>query len=525
MKTYVKVLGILGVILVSITLLKFAHMVYGIAFFIIGTGLLVYFGFIRKSRGVLYDKNIPTYLEPKKQDTEELVIAMCNEDVSWVDDYAHKYKLITVYNKCGKVVKFKSLNVKVIESPNIGSCDYAYLSYIIDRYDNLPDYIEFTKGSLIPTGKYNNCLPCKTDSKDHLGNTIESLMKFKNTGHVYGNKLHKELNYSQEWHNSGYDNFGCWIKKQDFLNEEIYKRSMCNIIYGGQFGATSNQIYKTPKNIWEKLKLMQKYPREEIDHFIERTWRPLLCTPSYKLVIVAIFKNEAVAIEEWIRHYMKQGVDHFYMIDNGSTDDWESCISGFPVTVYTNTEKYKQVEHYNYFLGKVKKNSEWVMVVDLDEFMYARKEFNTIPEYLYTVDKDIGQINVKWKIFGSNGYIKQPYSIIESFTKRLNYDKKIDTSFNNIKSICRTVNLIQFGIHSHKQNGKNTPNNIDSEYQLDMCPLHLNHYAIQSLDWFTKVKMTRGDADAFNNNNVRNKQYFDKYDVNDVLDTELAKFR
>ena len=49
------------------------------------------------------------------------------------------------------------------------------------------------------------------------------------------------------------------------------------------------QIQKTPKIIWEKIRSQQKYSHEEIDHFIERTWRVLLCKPKYKLVIVAIF--------------------------------------------------------------------------------------------------------------------------------------------------------------------------------------------------------------------------------------------
>ena len=45
-----------------------------------------------------------------------------------------------------------------------------------------------------------------------------------------------------------------------------------------------------------------------------------------KLVIVSMFKNEAHCIREWLQHYMKQGVTHFYMIDNGSTDDWKNEI-------------------------------------------------------------------------------------------------------------------------------------------------------------------------------------------------------
>ena len=47
MKTYIKVSGIIIVILVSLILLKFVHIIVGISFFVIGMGLFVYYGFIK----------------------------------------------------------------------------------------------------------------------------------------------------------------------------------------------------------------------------------------------------------------------------------------------------------------------------------------------------------------------------------------------------------------------------------------------------------------------------------------------
>ena len=49
MKTFIKVVGIIGFILVSLTLFKFVNIIFGITFFIIGTGLLVYLGFMEKN--------------------------------------------------------------------------------------------------------------------------------------------------------------------------------------------------------------------------------------------------------------------------------------------------------------------------------------------------------------------------------------------------------------------------------------------------------------------------------------------
>jgi len=49
----------------------------------------------------------------------------------------------------------------------------------------------------------------------------------------------------------------------------------------------------------------------------------------FKLSVLAMFKNEGMIIEEWFKHYLDEGVEHFYLIDNGSTDDYESKIEKF----------------------------------------------------------------------------------------------------------------------------------------------------------------------------------------------------
>lgn len=502
-----------------------------IIIFLILIGGLVFLIFYLQNKSFTYKSSkfpIEKLLIPKKEDTEELVIAVCNENVDWVDNYSKNFKLITVYNKCGRVLKFKSSNIKVIETPNIGTCDHAYLSYIIDRYDTLPDFIEFTKGWVKPTKEYHNCLPCKEDESEY-----KRIMNFKLDNYGFSHKSNMKMNNKFKWYKSGYKNMNHWIKNQDFLNEELYKKNTCNLIYGGHFGATKEQIIKTPKKVWEALRAQQKYPREEIDHFIERTWRPLLCKPKYKLVVVAIFKNKALAMREWLNHYVREGVEHFYMIDNGSTDNWQSEVKGFPVTIYWDPEKNKQSEHYNnYFLEEVKRNSEWVMVVDLDEFMYSRKSYKTIPEYLDSLDNNINKIEVRGKMFSSNGHIKQPKSIIKGFTKRLK------NKFTMVNSIYRSSVLTKLNIHTHNLNGKASnyypesgseiskniillPNIINEE-ELNKAPLHLNHYAIQSGEWFRDIKMTRGDVAYSTINNVRNEKYFKQYDWNYLEDKELA---
>jgi hypothetical protein len=373
-------------------------------------------------------------------------------------------------------------------------------------------------------------------------------------GHKFAN--HPELTDQFQWVPSGYPDFGSWYGSRDYMENDFLDQSYCNIIYGGHFGSTREQIKITPLKVYEALRKEQKYPREEVDHFIERLWRPLLCRPKYNLVVVAIFKNEAVAIREWLLHHIRQGVEHFYLINNGSTDDWQSQVEGLPVTVYTDNEKYKQCEHYNdYFLDIVKLESRWVAVIDLDEFLYARDPYPNIKRFLLQAPNEVSQILIRWKMFGSSGHIKQPQSIRKGFYLRKLFpqstrippdlfcgdngletsrvlelieketDPKVSKQDYYVKGIVRSSNLKRFGVHNHQFYGGNTlifPSLV-TEASLMASPIHLNHYAIQSLNWYNNVKVTRGDASQAASDKVRNAEYFKKYDFKDIEDLELSR--
>ena len=55
--------------------------------------------------------------------------------------------------------------------------------------------------------------------------------------------------------------------------------------------------------------------------------------------------------------------------------------------------------------------------------------------------------------------------------------------------------------------------------------LRLNHYPLQSRDFFFNVKAKRGDAGSAGKDNMRNEDYFLEYDRNEYYDDELAKRR
>lgn len=242
--------------------------------------------------------------------------------------------------------------------------------------------------------------------------------------------------------------------------------------------------------------------------------------------VVATFKNEAEILAEWLSHYLNEGCAHFFLIDNGSTDDYARALRPFAdkveLVVDATLKEGRQSDLYNHhFLHKVRqhRHCQWTVVCDLDEFIYARGAHGTIADYLLSLDAtlNVTQVAVPWKLFGHNGYDtlerKEPASRVDAFTNRTNYDKA--TGFQGVrevrgslklgfsKSIVRSSALTRMDIHtaavSHGRTIQSDGTTLaKEEYTTGFVPmneevlrassLNLNHYNIRSLDYFTRKK-------------------------------------
>lgn len=255
-----------------------------------------------------------------------------------------------------------------------------------------------------------------------------------------------------------------------------------------------------------------------------------------RLLILAIAKNEAHIVPEWLAHYRRQGVVHFHVIDNGSSDGTAQALRAHDdVTVTELFEQHRQEQHYNaVYKGMLKsgqvQGSDWLLVVDMDEFAFASMPGETLARVLRYVaesDSTIGAVAIPWIMFGSNGHERQPPSVTAGFTRRRWYGDGVSTSF---KCATRCGAIKKVGIHRCKlRRGFRTvgPSTLWaeepamlSEATIPSLAVRINHYAIQSWEYFERVKMTRGDAATVKN--VRDAAYFSSYDHNDVEDYTLA---
>lgn len=257
----------------------------------------------------------------------------------------------------------------------------------------------------------------------------------------------------------------------------------------------------------------------------------------YNAAVLAMFKNESWIIQEWVEHYLNEGIDHFYLIDNGSDDDYltkiQSYIDSRKITLVKDPFRQKtctqDVLYNKHFLSTIKKETAWIIVVDMDEYIYARNGFNTISEYLLSVPKDISKIVLRWKLFGSNNVISHPSKIIPNFTKRQSEEAYIKYSNPNIlghsKTIARTSCLVRILTHDKSmREGKATYSDYklfkQAEYESAKQFLHLNHYTLLSLQYYKEIKINRGGGQGA----IYDLEKFSKQNrlLNEVEDIELA---
>jgi hypothetical protein len=239
-------------------------------------------------------------------------------------------------------------------------------------------------------------------------------------------------------------------------------------------------------------------------------------------VICGVFKNESHILSEWIQHYINRGVDHIYLVNDNSTDDYDSIIKQYSdkVTVFQNDiitrDVGRQTRIYDKYFRTLLTKTKWMAILDLDEFLYSPTG-ETFVKILSKYD-NIEQLKVDWLYFGSNGHKFQPISVVSGFTQRAKFSTKSECYA--YKCIFKTSSLISFGIHMNDVKGET----LHLAYNDNLAPpLVINHYQLQSYNFFMNVKATRGDCDNWFDTQklFRDESLFKKFDINEVTDLRL----
>ena len=238
----------------------------------------------------------------------------------------------------------------------------------------------------------------------------------------------------------------------------------------------------------------------------------------HTLAVGAIFKNESHSLKEWIEHYIFHGVKHFYLIDDESTDSscevLQECIEKGIVTLYKATwPRYlgRQRNMYNHYIlpHLLRKEMKWLYIADLDEFLWSPVSIDL--NDILSQCSAFSQIQFEQYVFGSNGHITQPKSIVKGFTKR--WSESVSTMKYIVNSDYEFTSL-----NVHHATYRTETDGVGTFILLDNSWFVLNHYMIQSREFWENVKCTRGDGDHYR---VRKIEEFYDLDRNEVEDSRL----
>jgi len=184
----------------------------------------------------------------------EIVVAHYNENLNWLRRFNNTK--IHVYSK-GDIANIPCIKITL---PNIGREAHTYLTYIIERYDSLPDIVFFTQGRI----------------DDHYKvNVMNTFLNIKNTHS--GNHTFSDWEYNfrlLEWNGHTLKPAECvfqdWFHK--YVDSSIQIENGIQVYRGAIFSVRKQKILSRPKAYYEDLIKQLDENNTEVAHYFERSW-------------------------------------------------------------------------------------------------------------------------------------------------------------------------------------------------------------------------------------------------------------
>lgn len=227
-----------------------------------------------------------------------------------------------------------------------------------------------------------------------------------------------------------------------------------------------------------------------------------LAPAPFRLALCMCFKNSATYLREWIEFHLRVGVEHFFLYNNNSEDDFLPVLRPFIdrglVTLVTWPGQQQQLPIYDHCLRVFGPRARWIGFIDDDEFLFP-VEAPSLPEVLRDYEAHAGLL-VTRILFGSSGHARRPPGgVLENFLLRAP-----DGHFDLAKSIVQPARVIGFR-NPHAVLPR--PGRAIVDENLVVCSearrssssspdarrLRINHYECKS-DEELQAKVDRGDA-------------------------------
>ena len=219
-----------------------------------------------------------------------------------------------------------------------------------------------------------------------------------------------------------------------------------------------------------------------------------ICGARHFLSIAAIMKDEKPYLKEWIEYHRLQGVEHFYLCDNGSTDGTKEYLQPYVrtglITYIDFPGTNRQLPCYEYITKNYGKETKWLAFLDLDEFLVPMQN-NDMQEFLAGFG-DVDEVSLHWMNYGSNGIFSRASGLVtEAFTAHARFLN------HTVKSIVRpeaVKDFSSFGANHYipvkglSVNEYHKPVSYMLNFNISGDKARVNHYITKSFAEFVNKK-------------------------------------
>ena len=248
---------------------------------------------------------------------------------------------------------------------------------------------------------------------------------------------------------------------------------------------------------------------------------------KYNVSICAIFKNEAAYLKEWLEFNHIVGIEHFYMYNNNSEDNFREVLDPYiksgMVTLVEWPHNQQQMQAYKDCIKNYAHETKWMGFIDIDEFIVPKSTDN-IYDFLKPFEKNRGAVSIYWRLYGTSGFQQRDIKglVVEDFTVCWPKYCDIGKCFYNTSygfDELTEKNVVLHHWFWPNIGGRNVPpvNVFDyvsmegyNDAKSEEFPIQINHYFTKSYEEYA-IKRSKGDVYFITN--PHDEEYFFEHEM------------
>ena len=247
----------------------------------------------------------------------------------------------------------------------------------------------------------------------------------------------------------------------------------------------------------------------------------------YDICIVTTAKYENLYARQYVEYYLKLGVDKFYIGDDNPEntenlfDVLDDYIKKGIVDVETMCARnLTQIYFYEYSFRALKLRCNWIMYIDMDEYLEFTDKNMTIKSYLHMpVFDKCDTVKIHWLPYDDNDLV---YYDNRTLIERLNHSVNLNDFTRYHKSIVRGKDYkgTVFDDSIHQPNTSTVSEQCDALGNFERLKLgylgspkykygYFRHFTYKTAEEFS-LKMLRGDNERVKYNYEKSLEQFFK---------------